>query len=195
MKHVEKERMHNFLSDLLSVEKHTLEAVKKQKEMGEVKADEEVYEILQHIEKTLAFQVDTLHGAAERFGSKAVKDVKSAISGLYGKAVGAIAKRRIDPASKAMRDNYTAISMITAGYTMLMTTAVAEKDENLQQIAGNSLQELAQLTVEINRILPLSVARGLIDNREEADRIGKLAVEKTGKAWKWENLQNAEDVT
>jgi hypothetical protein len=94
-----------------------------------------------------------------------------------------------------MRDNYTAIAMITAGHTMLMATAVAEEDENLQQIAGNSLQELAQLTVEINRVLPLSVARGLIDDKEEADRVGKLAVEKTGKAWKWENLQNAEDVT
>jgi hypothetical protein len=195
MKNVEKERVHNFLSDLLSVEKHTLEAVKKQKEMGEIISDEESYEVLQHIEKTLSLQVRKLHGEAERFGSKAIKDVKSAISGLYGKAVGAIAKKRIDPASKAMRDNYTALAMITAGHTMLMATAVAEEDENLQQIAGNSLQELAQLTVEINRVLPLSVARGLIDDEEEADRVGKLAVEKTGKAWKWENLQNAEDVT
>ncbi len=186
--------MHNFLSDLLSVEKHTLEAVKKQKEIGEIKSDEEAYDVLQHIEKTLALQVDTLHGAAERFGSKAVKDVKSAITGLFGKAASAIAKKRVDPASKAMRDNYTAIAMITAGHTMLMATAVAEEDEELQHIAGNSLKELAQLTVEINRILPLSVARGLIDDRKEADRIGKLAVEKTQKAWKWENLQNAEKV-
>jgi hypothetical protein len=80
MKNVEKERMHNFLSDLLSVEKHTLEAVKKQKEMGEIISDEEAYEILQHIEKTLSVQVNMLHGEAERFGVRLSKMSKAPLA-------------------------------------------------------------------------------------------------------------------
>jgi len=74
---------------------------------------------------------------------------------------------------------------------MLKATALAADDEDLQHIAGNHLAELARLVTEISRVLPLSVVTELVDDKEEAEKIGQKAVEKTQKAWKGENIKKA----
>ena len=185
MTHIDESRVHNFISDLKSVEKHTLKAVKNQKESKGVKSDKEAYELLQHIEKALALQVEKLDKAGARYGNNGstTDNVKSKLTGFFGTIAGMIDQARKDPVSKLMRDNYTAIAMITSGHTMLKTTALIVEDEELQHLAGSSLKELAQITTEISRYLPLAVARELVDDQEEANRIGKIAMDKTQKAW------------
>jgi deoxyhypusine synthase len=194
MGNVDNNRINTFITDLLSVEKHTLKAVKKQKDTDKVKADSEAFEMLQQMEKTLAAQVNNLQQAAKKYGDESSKSLKSKLTGFLGTIAGLVDSARKDPISKMMRDNYTAVAMITAGNTMLKSTALAVDDEELQHIAGNHLKELARLTTEISRVLPLVVARELVDDRQEADRIGKMAVEKTQKAWNAENVNKGKDI-
>ncbi len=196
MTHIEESQVHKYISDLRSVETHTLKAVKNQEESKGAKSDEKAYELLQHIEKALALQVQKLDKAAARYksGSSTADGVKSKLTGFLGTIAGMIDQARKDPVSKLMRDNYTAIAMITSGHTMLKTVALIIEDEELQHLAGNSLKELAQITTEISRYLPLAVARELVDDKEEAERIGKTAMEKTQKAWNAENIEKGKDI-
>jgi hypothetical protein len=194
MSQLDEEQVHGYIADLKSVENHTLNAVKKQKEAKGAKSDEEAYALLQHIEKALSMQVEKLDKAASRFGSSTTSNVKNTLTGITGTIAGMIDQARKDPVSKLMRDNYTAIAMITSGHTMLKTVALIIEDEDLQHLAGNSLKELAQITTEISRYLPLAVARELVDNDKEANRIGHTAMEKTQKAWNSENVKKGKDI-
>jgi|AntDeeMinimDraft_6_1070357.scaffolds.fasta_scaffold05080_2 deoxyhypusine synthase len=194
MGNVDNNRINTFITDLLSVEKHTLKAVKKQKDTDKVKADSEAFEMLQQMEKTLTAQVNHLQEAAKKYGDESSESLKSKLTGFLGTIAGLVDSARKDPISKMMRDNYTAVAMITAGNTMLKSTALAVDDEELQHTAGNHLKELAQLTTEISRVLPLVVVRELVDDPKEADRIGKMAVEKTQKAWNAENVNKGKEI-
>lgn len=193
MGNIDENRVHTFITDLLSVEKHTLKAVEKQKNSKGIQADDEAYELLEYMEKTLRRQVENLEEAADRFGDEG-GNIKTALSGFLGTVAGLVDTARKDPVSKLMRDNYTAVAMITAGNTMLKSTALAIDDEDLQHVAGNHLKELARLTTEISRVLPLSVVRELVDDEEEAERIGQMAVEKTQKAWNAENVKKGKEI-
>jgi len=191
MSHVDKNRVHNFVSDLLSLEKHVLSAIQKQKQSDAVQQLEEASELLNLLEDSLSEQVTILEKAANIYGSPIANELKSKIAGLAGSVAGLVDTARKDPVSKILRDDYTAISMLAAGHTMLKATALAADDEDLQHIAGNHLAELARLVTEISRVLPLSVVTELVDDKEEAEKIGQKAVEKTQKAWKGENIKKA----
>lgn len=194
MSNIDKERIHNFISDLLSLERHVLNAIQKQKQSEAIQKSKEASELLNLLEDSLSNQVDNLEKAANLYGSPIANEVKSKIAGFAGTIAGLVDTARKDPISKILRDDYTAISMLAAGHTMLKATALSAEDEDLQHIAGNHLSELAQLITEISRVLPLSVVRELVDDEEEAEEIGRLAIEKTQKAWKGENIKKAPEL-
>lgn len=191
MSYVDKDRFHNFISDLLSLEKHVLNAIQKQKESEAVQQLEEASELLDLLEDHLSEQVVNLEKAANIYGSPIANELKSKIAGIAGSVAGLVDTARKDPVSKILRDDYTAVSMLAAGHTMLKATALAAEDEDLQHLAGNHLAELARLITEISKVLPLSVVEELVDDNEEAEKIGQKAVKKTQKAWKGENIKKA----
>lgn len=191
MSYVDKDRVHNFISDLLSLEKHVLNAIQKQKESEAVQQLEEASELLDLLEDHLSEQVVNLEKAANIYGSPIANELKSKIAGIAGSVAGLVDTARKDPVSKILRDDYTAVSMLAAGHTMLKATALAAEDEDLQHLAGNHLAELARLITEISKVLPLSVVEELVDDNEEAEKIGQKAVKKTQKAWKGENIKKA----
>ncbi len=194
MKNVDERRMHTYIADLVAATKHTLKAVEEQKESAHVMPDDDAFALLQLMEKKLRGQIPKLSKQSDRFESESFEGTKRKLAGFLGTIAGLIDKARKDPVSQLMRDNYTAVALLTASNITLKSAALAADDEELQHIAGSNLQELAQLTTEISRYLPLGVARELIDNDEEAERIGKIALEKTQKAWKSENIKDREKV-
>ncbi|MDX1585495.1 MAG: hypothetical protein R3222_02080 [Balneolaceae bacterium] len=194
MSRVDKDRIGNFVSDLHSLEKHVLNAIQKQKESDKIQEISEAVELLDLLEDALTEQSQRLNQAAVRYDSAITTELKSKLAGFAGSLAGLVDGARKDPVSKLMRDNYTALSMLAAGHTMLKATALAADDEDLQHIAGNHLAELAQLVTEVSRVLPLSVVRELLDDPEQAEEIGQLAIEKTQKAWKGENIREAPEI-
>lgn len=90
-------------------------------------------------------------------------------------------KKRI---STILRDNYSALNLITMSNTLLHTVALALDSQEVAEIALNHLKNLAPLVKQIGKILPETVAREL--NHESAIidlTVAQLALNNIRLAW------------
>jgi ferritin-like metal-binding protein YciE len=183
MKVQDKDAIKTYTSDLLALETHFLNAVKKQKSSESVK-DEIVIELLHELDKTVSKNTSELERHLNSLDGKTKSDIKSKLASFAGSVAGLIDNARSDTVSKIVRDNYTALSMITVGYTMLHTLALANDDEALAEISENHLKECTNMVTEISKVVPLAVANEVIDDKDKADEIGQRALHNTQQAWK-----------
>lgn len=189
----EKKKITKYISDLKITQEHSLKVIRKQKEVEGIKTDEAAFRLIQKLEATFARQVEDLDKAIRDYGEVPSK-LKDKLSSVTSWAITSWAEDRRDPVSKNMRDNYTALALITAGYTMLKTVALADENKELQKVVGKNLQELAKLTVSVSKMIPVATAKEIIDDEQEAERISNLAIEKTQKAWSSENVKDRDKV-
>lgn len=101
----------------------------------------------------------------ESIGSTAGNPVIKAGSEILGKAAGIIDRVRNDSVAKSLRDDYTAINLLTVSYTMLHTTAMALKDDEAKSFAEQGMRTGATLVQKINEALPAAVVQDLADNK------------------------------
>lgn len=183
MKYQDKDSLKTYTSDLLALETHFLNAVKKQKSSESVK-DEIVIDLLHELDKIISKNTSELESYLDSFEDKTLDDIKSKLASFAGSVAGLIDNARSDTVSKIVRDNYTALSMITVGYTMLHTLALANDDESLAEISENHLKECTNMVTEISKVVPLAVANEVIDDKDKAEEIGQRALHNTQQAWK-----------
>lgn len=179
----EKNSLRKYTSDLLALENHFMNAVKKQKTSEQIK-DEEVIELLHELDKMTSSHVKSLERHMDRLGGNRKSDIKTKIASFAGSIAGLIESARNDTMAKMVRDDYTALSMITIGYTMLHTHALAEEDELLAELTKKNLTNCTIMITEISKVVPLAVAREMIDDAGRAEEIGNKALENTQAAWK-----------
>lgn len=183
MKYQDKDSLKTYTSDQLALETHFLNAVKKQKSSESVK-DEIVIDLLHELDKTISKNTSELETYLDSFEDKTLDDIKSKLASFAGSVAGLIDNARSDTVSKIVRDNYTALSMITVGYTMLHTLALANDDESLAEISEKHLKECTNMVTEISKVVPLAVANEVIDDKDKAEEIGQRALHNTQQAWK-----------
>lgn len=183
MKYQDKDSLKTYTSDLLALETHFLNAVKKQKSSESVK-DEIVIDLLHELDKTISKNTSELETYLDSFEDKTLDDIKSKLASFAGSVAGLIDNARSDTVSKIVRDNYTALSMITVGYTMLHTLALSNDDESLAEISEKHLKECTNMVTEISKVVPLAVANEVIDDKDKAEEIGQRALHNTQQAWK-----------
>lgn len=188
-----KESLKTYTSDLLALETHFMNAVKKQKSTEFVK-DNNVIELLHELDKAVSKNVEELEKHLDTLGGKTRGDIKSKLASFAGSVAGLMDKARSDTVSKMVRDDYTALSMITIGYTMLHTHALADDDETLAELTGKHLRTCTNLITEISKVVPLAVAHEIIDDKEKAETIGQKALDNTQKAWKPDVVNSAPEV-
>lgn len=188
-----KESLKTYTSDLLALETHFMNAVKKQKSTESVK-DNNVIELLHELDKAVSKNVEELEKHLDTLGGKTRGDIKSKLASFAGSVAGLMDKARSDTVSKMVRDDYTALSMITIGYTMLHTHALADDDETLAELTGKHLRTCTNLITEISKVVPLAVAHEIIDDKEKAETIGQKALDNTQKAWKPDVVNSAPEV-
>lgn len=193
MSNEERNSLKNYTSDLLALETHFMNAVKKQKSTETVK-DENVIELLHELDKSISKNVAELEDHLEALGGKIKADIKTKLASFAGSVAGLIDKARSDSVSKMIRDDYTALSMITIGYTMLHTHALAVDNEDLANLCIRHMEKCTLLITEISKVVPLAVANEIIDDGEKAEKIGRLALENTQKAWKPEIVNREPEV-
>lgn len=175
--------LQKYTSDLFALENHFMKAVKKQKTSEQIK-DEEVIELLHELDKMASSHVASLERHVDRLGGEVKSDIKTKIASFAGSIAGLLDAARTDTMSKMVRDDYTALSMITIGYTMLHTHALAENDEQLAELTREHLTNCTTMITEISKVVPLAVARETIDDTGRAEEIGNLALDNTQAAWK-----------
>lgn len=172
-----------YTSDLLALENHFMNAVKKQKSSDLVK-DEKVIDLLHEMDKRVSGHVNSLETHLDRLGGSVKSEIKTKLASFTGSVAGLIDRARTDSVSKMLRDDYTALSMITIGYTMLHTHALADEDFGLAEVTQNHMANCTSMITELSKLVPLVVAGELIDDAERAEEVGRKALENTQAAWR-----------
>ena len=188
------EKLKDYTADLLTLETHLFNAVNKQRTSDRAN-DADAMELLNSIDQILRSQIDALENQVDRLGGGRKSDLKELLGSFAGLAAGLIDSVRKDPVSKMLRDDYTALSMLATGYTMLHTHALAMEDEELAQLSVNHLGEITPVITELSRVIPMVVARestGL--DETTAEEIGRKAMEETQKMWRAGQIQKEPSV-
>jgi hypothetical protein len=183
------DKIKDYTADLLTLETHLFNAVKKQRTSDKAN-DSDAMELMNELDQILRNQINTLENHLDQLGGGRKSDLKELLGSFSGLAAGLIDTVRKDPVSKMLRDDYTALSMLATGYTMLHTHALAYDKDDLADIALKHLGEITPVITEISRVLPLVVARESNDlDSDKAEEIGQKAMENTQKMWKAEQIK------
>jgi ferritin-like metal-binding protein YciE len=176
--------LQKYVSDMLALERHIHDAVRRQKDDDHVKQHPEASRVINKIEETLDEHIEHLERHLNSLGGEASSPVKNAVSAVAGAAAGVYDKMRSEEVSKMLRDDYTALGLAAISYTMLHTTGLALADHQTANIAMEHLAHWTPLIVEISEIIPLVVTKELADNGVMVSAtVAQQAIRNTQQLW------------
>lgn len=177
--------INTYVSDMLALERHIIVPFTTQLKDEDFQTYSEVRELLSKLTDVTERHIESLDALLERLGGHEASPVKSTVSAIEGFVAGAIDKLRKTKVSKGLRDDYTALSLCAAGYTMLNATANAMLSPEVADLAKAFLTDYARIVMEISEALPGIVVAELQDIglTVETGTIEK-SVEATQAAWR-----------
>ncbi|MDR9419076.1 hypothetical protein [Gracilimonas sp.] len=179
---MQKETLKTYSTDLFTLIKHTHKAVKSQQTSSKLTNDK-ASNLLHDIDLALSAQLQSFEGMQGILNNGTKSTIKETFAAFSGAIAGALDTQRSDAVSKMLRDDYTALSMIASGYTMLHTAALGADNQELSNFTKESLTTIAALITQTSEVIPHVVAEEL-DIKHIADE----AVTNTQECWKPENF-------
>jgi ferritin-like metal-binding protein YciE len=150
------EAINSYISDMLALEDHIEKAIRGQLE--DLKDYPEVTAELRQIHRKVEHHISDLKGLSERRKASGVKEtVKRAGSAVLGAAAAAIDLVRTEGLPKNLRDDYTALSLASVGYTMLHTTGLSLGDQEAADLARQGFSDYAEAVTRLQAIIPAAV--------------------------------------
>src|SRR3954447_11813054 len=157
-----REALRPYVADMVAVEKHILEAVERQRNDDDIKQFPDALQLVGRIETTLKSHVQALDSHLQGYsGGGAAGAVKQAVTGVLGAIAGVYDKVRKDTASRALRDDYTALSLASVSYGILHATALGLSQGPTAELAKSHLVELNTLIMDLGLLLPRVVVKEL----------------------------------
>jgi hypothetical protein len=157
-----REALRPYVADMVAVEKHILEAVERQRDDDDIKEFPDALRLVGRAETTLKSHVQSLDSHLQGYaGGGAAGTLKQAVTGVLGAIAGVYDKVRKDTASRALRDDYTALSLASVSYGMLHATALGLSQGTVAELAKSHLEEINSLIMEIGLALPRIVLKEL----------------------------------
>jgi ferritin-like metal-binding protein YciE len=157
-----KDALRPYVADMVAVEKHILEAVERQRNDDDIKQFPEALQLVGRLETTLKSHAQALDALVEKLSAGgAASTVKQAVTGVLGAIAGLYDKVRKDTASRALRDDYTALSLASVSYGMLHATALGLSQGPTAELAKSHLAELNTLIMDLGLLLPRVVLKEL----------------------------------
>lgn len=160
-----------YVSDMLALEEHIripLAAQTADRDFAEYPGARELlaetYEIcMRHI-------ADLKSALSDVGGDPAggLKVTVTSIEGWFASAIDAMRKTKV---AKALRDDYTALSLCTVSYGMLVTTAYAFENVDISTLAQRHLGDYAETVMKLSDALPDVVLRDLQEAGLDAARV------------------------
>lgn len=182
--------LQQYVSDMLALERHIHDAVRRQRDSEKVKSQNDAHNIISRVEAQLDEHIEHLEQHLESLGGSATSPVKEAVSAVTGAVAGLYDQVRDEEVSKMLRDDYTALSLASISYTMLHTTGLALTDQTTADIALEHLKHWTPIVVDISETIPLVVAQELGKEMAGTDSsAGSKAVKNTQVAWSREIAQ------
>jgi ferritin-like metal-binding protein YciE len=149
--------INTYISDMLSLEQHIAGPLEQQVNDSDVQALPAAIRVVREALDVVHRHIGKLEARLDAVGGHGGAGVKNAVSTAVGAAASAVNKVRKTEVSKSLRDDYTALCLASAGYTMLHTTALGMGDEKTAALAQENLTEVAATIMKVNKALPVVV--------------------------------------
>jgi ferritin-like metal-binding protein YciE len=176
-----------YVSDMLSLERHIEEPLKRQLAMEDTNKYPDAKAVIAQIASLTESHARALEACLKQLGGHEASGVKSAWSALLGMGAAAVDSVRKTKISKALRDDYTALSLATMGYAMLHATAVGLGDTTVADLAKRHLADYARCVMQISQVMPQLVLAELRDDGETVQPgAAEMIRRETNDIWKAE---------
>jgi ferritin-like metal-binding protein YciE len=184
-----KERMdtlQKYVSDMIAVEDHISNAVKRQTEHEEVyKHHPQASQIINQVAQMTEQHSEHLKQHLDTIGGDSAKGIKEVATSALGVVAGLYDKIRTESVSKMLRDDYTALNLAAVSYTMLHTTGLALRDQVTADLALRHLKHYTEIIMQINQIIPNVVVEDLRDDVPMINEASvQQAMQNTQDAWR-----------
>lgn len=174
-----------YVSDMLALEQHVCVPFRTQSNDADFRSMAQAATLVQRLTSLSETHIQALQSALDALGGHPAHAAKSMVTNIEGWFASAIDKMRKTKVAKGLRDDYTAIALCTASYSMLLTTANAFDNASVAQLAQHHLEEYAQAIVDIGDALPFVVVDDLNQTGMPVDaRIAPTAQAQIRAAWR-----------
>jgi hypothetical protein len=150
-----------YIGDMLALEQHVrvpFETQLRDADLAKYPAADAMVRRLSDISNT---HVQSLQAALQSVGGQETGAGKTAVANIEGWFASAIDKIRKTKIAKALRDDYTALSLCCVSYSMLLATANALAAPDVAQLAQRHLRDYAQILMELGVAIPDVVVQDL----------------------------------
>jgi hypothetical protein len=186
-----REEIRPYVADMAAVEKHILEALERQHKDDTFKDFPNALGLVDRLATVLKTHVESLEGHLGSLpGGGVAATVKETVAGVLGGLAGVYDKVRKDTVSRALRDDYTALSLAAVSYTMLHSTGLGLHQGTTADIALRHLKDLTPFVMELAQIIPQVVLKELSFEGYDIDfSLTTQAVRATQEAWRTEEAR------
>ena len=180
----ERHSIQTYVSDMLALERHIGQPLQRQVDMADTEHFANARTIVSQLKALNEAHVTALSQCLTRLGGHEGDPIKSGWSALLGVAAGAIDSVRKTKVSKALRDDYTALSLAAISYQMLQTTALGVGDQQTADLATRHLEDYAKCIMTISQDMHAIVLTELRADGENVGMVDDIARERSLAAWK-----------
>lgn len=157
---------------MLTLEEHVRVPFETQMKDADLPAYPGADALLRRITDLSNTHIAALRQALEAAGGHEAHAAKSTVATIEGWFAGAIDKMRKTKIAKALRDDYTALSLCCVSYSMLLTTANAYGSITVADLALRHMRDYAAMIIEIGLAMP---AITIVDLQESGAQIDTAA--------------------
>jgi ferritin-like metal-binding protein YciE len=176
--------LQTYVSDMLALERHVRVPFEAQDKDGDFSQYPQAGALVHQLLHQSQHHIDALEASLTELGGNSASPVKSAVAQFEGFFAGVIDGVRKTKVSKALRDDYTALALCTAGYTLLQTTAMALGNAAVATLAQRHLGDYAKSVMAIGQALPGVVLQELSDiGIQVATSVAEPARQAAKEAW------------
>ncbi len=168
--------LQTYISDMLALEEHVRVPFTTQMKDPDLPKYPSADVLLRRLTDLNYTHIQSLKAALQASGGHEAHAIKAAVTNIEGWFASAIDKVRKTKVAKALRDDYTAISLCCVSYSMLLTTANAYSSPDIAELARRHLSNYAELIMEIGVAMPEVVVQDL---KETGVAIDGATVERT----------------
>lgn len=152
-----------YVSDMLALERHVRMPFEAQAKDDDFSKYGDARGVVTRLASTSDQHVQGLKTCLDGLGGHEASPIKSAVLNLEGLVASAIDMVRKTKVSKALRDDYTALSLCCISYELLLATANGMNDAHVAALAERHLADYASAAMEISRAIPEVVLGELRD--------------------------------
>lgn len=172
-----------YVNDLLALERLIEEAITSQGKDDAVHAHHEISAFVQKVATCTKTRLNDLKELSDSLGggAGAVKETVAAVAGVIAGLYDMVRKH---PVSRMMRDDYSALAVASTAYSMLYTTAIALRNDQVATVAKRGMHNVAPLVLQASYLIPaIVVAELAVDHSDVNHDAIDDAREVTKSAW------------